>query len=183
MASVSVATRHKVVTLLEHPSVSKVSHWQKGVSRCALQALLKMHEETDKVVDIKLHQADIPSQSEDVQQHHQLRTCRNQWDPGTSIHSQEKCCPHARFAAINPFLWCLSKAKLLTYARKHKNWGAEKLVAGVLDHWAKMWNIVLKQKAVKLQGWVFAGNSEVWWRFLSGLELHFCKESWRFCQN
>ncbi|XP_075702636.1 phosphatidylcholine transfer protein isoform X3 [Rhinoderma darwinii] len=73
---------------------------QTGVSKCAVQALLKKHQETGNVEDRRCsgrprkrsasdqtHQAYFPSKSEDVQQCHQLRTGRNQWDPGTPIYS------------------------------------------------------------------------------------------------
>ncbi|KAM3911575.1 uncharacterized protein RB166_020172 isoform 1-T2 [Leptodactylus fuscus] len=51
MARLSAATRHKIVTLRQQGlSQSKISK-QTGVSRCAVQALLKKHQETGNVED------------------------------------------------------------------------------------------------------------------------------------
>ena len=60
---------------------------------------------------------------------HQLRTGRNQWDPGTPSTVQRSLVRsglHGRVAAKKPYLQRGNKAKRLNYARKHRNWGAEK---------------------------------------------------------
>jgi hypothetical protein len=72
----------------------------------------------------------FPSQSEDVEQCHQLRSGRKQRDPGTPIYCPEKsgqkwpswktCGQKAK-----PSTWKQGHAKL-NYAQKHRNWGAEK---------------------------------------------------------
>ena len=51
MARLSTATRHKVVLLHQQGLSQTKSSEQTGVSRCAVQALLKKHKETGNVED------------------------------------------------------------------------------------------------------------------------------------
>ena len=51
MARLSTATRHEVVILHQQGLSQTKSSKQTGVSRCAVQALLKKHKETGNIED------------------------------------------------------------------------------------------------------------------------------------
>lgn len=100
MATLSTATRHKVVILHQQGLSQTKILKQTAVSKCAVQAHLKNHKETGNVEDCRCSgrprnltqqmintPAYFPSKSEDAQLYCQLRTGRNQWDPFTPIPS------------------------------------------------------------------------------------------------
>ncbi|XP_075705348.1 olfactory receptor 56A4-like [Rhinoderma darwinii] len=98
MARLSTATGHKVDILHQQGlSQAKISQ-QTVVSQCSIPALLKKQKETGNIEDcrhsgqpkkqysrLKTHHGYFPSTSDDVQQCYQLRTVRNQLDPGSTL--------------------------------------------------------------------------------------------------
>ena len=141
MARLSTATRHKVVILHQQGlSQAEISR-QTGVSRCAVQAVLKKHKERGSVEDRRCSGRPrkltyFPSQSEDVQQCHQLRIHRKQWDPGTPIY-----CPEKSGQKWPSWKTCGQKAIPPTWKQgqttqlctKTQELGCRKMAAGALD--------------------------------------------------
>ena len=143
MARLSTATRHKVVLLhQEGLSQTKISK-QTGVSRCAVQALLKKHKETGNVEDhrrsgrprklsaadekyIKLISFRNRKMSSTAISSELAETSGTHVHPSTVRRSLIRSGLHGRVAAKKPYLRHGNKAKQLNYARKHRNWGAEK---------------------------------------------------------
>lgn len=143
MARLSTATRHKVVILHQQGlSQTKISK-QTGISRCAVQALLKKHKETGNVEDRRRSGRPRKLSAAD-EKHLKLISLRNrkmsssaisselaetsgtQVHPSTVRRSLARSGLHGRVAAKKPYLRHGNKAKRLDYARKHRNWGAEK---------------------------------------------------------
>lgn len=139
----STATRHKVVILHQQGlSQTKISK-QTGISRCAVQALLKKHKETGNVEDRRRSGRPRKLSAAD-EKHLKLISLRNrkltssaisselaetsgtQVHPSTVWRSLARSGLHGRVAAKKPYLRHGNKAKRLDYARKHRNWGAEK---------------------------------------------------------
>lgn len=82
MARLSIATRYEEV--IQHHqglSLTRITK-QTGLSRCAVQALLKKHKKMamqPRKHPKETHDAYFPSKSEDFWQYHQVRSSRNQW--------------------------------------------------------------------------------------------------------
>uniref|UniRef100_A0A8C4S2L1 Transposase Tc1-like domain-containing protein n=1 Tax=Erpetoichthys calabaricus TaxID=27687 RepID=A0A8C4S2L1_ERPCA len=136
--------RGSTVVILHQQGLSqtKISK-QTGVSRCAVQALLKKHKKTGKVEDRRRSGRPRKLSAAD-ERHITLITLRNrkisssaisselaeasgtQVHPSTVRRNLARTGLYGRVAAKNPYLRRGNKAKRLKYARKHRNWGAEK---------------------------------------------------------
>ena len=144
MARLSAAKRHKLVRPQEIISKTEISN-QTGVSRCAVQFLLKKHKERGNVEDcshsgrtrklsaadekqIKLILLQNRNMSTSAISPQLVETCATQVHPSTFWRSLARSCLHGGVAAKSHTSDMETKAKWLNYAWKHRHWGAGKSI-------------------------------------------------------